>query len=112
MSAGDGGDGGRTGESVRKDVGLSVIVGLRRKVWAPGNTGRVLPLAWKVVVVVGVGLSRNVCLMTAFVVIVILGLRWGMIRVFRAGSSAGKRWVMYVVVDLLVIGFQRRDAKR
>jgi len=111
VSAGDGGDGGRTGESVRKDVGLSVTVGLRRNVWAPGNTGRVLPLVWKVVVV-GVGLSRNVCLTTAFVVIVILGLRRGIIRVLRAGSSAGERWVMYVVVDLLVIGFQRTDAKR
>jgi len=111
VSAGDGGEGGRTGESVRKYLGLRVTVGLRRNVWAPGNTGRVLTLVWKVVVV-GVGLSRNVCLTTAFVLIVILGFRRGIIRVFRAGSSAGKRWVMYVVVDLLVVGFRWRDAKR
>jgi len=111
VSVGDGGEGGSTGESVRKDVGLSVTVGLRRNAWVPGNTGRVLPLAWKFVVV-GVGLSRNVCLTTAFVVIVILGLRRGIVHDFRPGESAAKRWVMYVVVDLLVIGFQRRDAKR
>lgn len=111
MTAGDSGVGGRTGESVRKDVGLSVTVWLKMNFWALGNIGRVLTLARKVVVV-GVGLSKKVCLTTAFVVIVTLGFRRGIIRVFRADFGAAIRRVVYVVVDSLVIGCQRRDAKR
>lgn len=111
MTAGDGGVGGRTGESVRKDVGLSVSVGLRRNVWALGNTGRVLTLTWKVVVV-GVGLSRNVCSTAAFVLMIMLWFFRGIIRVFRAGSSAGIRWVTCVVLDILAIGFQPRHEKQ
>jgi hypothetical protein len=78
------GDGGRTGESTRRDVGVRD----------------------------GVGLWRNVCFTTALVQMVMLGLRRGILHARRAGSSAGMWRVIYVVVGVLTIGFQRSDAKR
>jgi hypothetical protein len=81
------GEGGRTGEPAWSDVGVGGVgvrleVGLRRKVWKLEEGGRVDGLVGKVVVVVGVGLSRKVCWTTTLVLIVMLGFGRDIFYVF------------------------------
>ncbi len=79
-------------------------MGLRRKVWRVREGGRVGGLVWKVDVV-GVGVSRKVCLTTTLVLILRLGFCRGILYAFCASSRAGMRWTMCVVGDMLGIGF-------